>query len=64
MGIPTDQLEIHENYSDQLVKDTFKNSNAAEFALTYTMRSVGEYMRDQKERKELLLFNYGTKGLA
>jgi len=22
------------------------------------MRSVGEYMRDQKERKELLLFNY------
>ena len=22
------------------------------------MRSVGEYMRDQQERKELLLFNY------
>jgi hypothetical protein len=22
------------------------------------MRSVGEYMREQKERKELLLFNY------
>ena len=44
--------------SDQLVKDRFKNWNAAEFALTYTMRSVGEYMRDQKERKELLLFNY------
>jgi DNA adenine methylase len=46
--------------SDQLVKDRFKNWNAAEFDLTYTMRSVGEYMRDQKERKELLLFNYGT----
>ena len=46
--------------SDQLVKDRFKNWNAAEFALTYTMRSVGEYMRDQKERKELLLFNYET----
>ena len=44
--------------SDQLVKDRFKNWNAAEFDLTYTMRSVGEYMRDQKERKELLLFNY------
>jgi DNA adenine methylase len=47
--------------SDQLVKDRFKNWNAAEFALTYTMRSVGEYMRDQKERKELILMNYGPK---
>ena len=45
--------------SDQLVKDRFKNWNAAEFDLTYTMRSVGEYMRDQKQRKELLLMNYG-----
>ena len=44
--------------SDQLVKDRFTNWNAAEFDLTYTMRSVGEYMRDQKQRKELLLFNY------
>ena len=50
--------------SDQLVKDRFKNWNAAEFDLTYTMRSVGEYMRDQKQRKELLLFNYGTEGLV
>ena len=45
--------------SDQLVKDRFKNWKAAEFDLTYTMRSVGEYMRDQKQRKELLLMNYG-----
>ena len=44
--------------SDQLVKDRFNNWNAAEFDLTYTMRSVGEYMRDQKTRKELLLMNY------
>jgi DNA adenine methylase len=44
--------------SDQLVKDRFKDWTAAEFDLTYTMRSVGEYMRDQKQRKELLLFNY------
>lgn len=50
--------------SDQLVKERFTNWNAAEFDLTYTMRSVGEYMREQKDRKELLLFNYGTKGLA
>ena len=44
--------------SDQLVRDRFKGWNAAEFDLTYTMRSVGEYMRDQKTRKELLLMNY------
>ena len=44
--------------SDQLVKDRFIGWNVAEFDLTYTMRSVGEYMRDQKGRKELLLFNY------
>ena len=50
--------------SDQLVKDRFKNWNAAEFDLTYTMRSVGEYMREQKKRKELVLFNYGIEGLV
>ncbi len=50
--------------SSQLVKDRFKDWTAAEFDLTYTMRSVGEYMRDQQQRKELLLFNYGTEGLA
>ena len=46
--------------SDQLVKDRFTGLQwkAAEFDLTYTMRSVGMYMREQKERKELLLFNY------
>ena len=52
--------------SDQLVKDRFKDWNAVEFDLTYTMRSVGEYMRNQKERKELLLLNYDirTKAVA
>ena len=52
--------------SDQLVKTRFLGGKwtAAEFDLTYTMRSVGEYMRDQKHRKELLLFNYGTEGLV
>ena len=46
--------------SDQLVKDRFRDWNCDEFDLTYTMRSVGEYMRNQKMRKELLLFNYNT----
>ena len=50
--------------SDQLVRDRFRGWNAAEFDLTYTMRSVGEYMRDQKTRKELLLMNYGIEGLV
>ena len=50
--------------SDQLVKDRFKDWSASEFDLTYTMRSVGQYMREQKERKELLLLNYGIEGLA
>jgi DNA adenine methylase len=50
--------------ADQLVKDRFKDWNAAEFDLTYTMRSVGEYMREQQKRKELLLFNYGIEGLV
>ena len=44
--------------SSQLVKDRFSNWDAAEFDLTYTMRSVGEYMRDQQQIKELLLVNY------
>ena len=44
--------------SDQLVKERFKDWKTGEFDLTYTMRSVGEYMREQKSRKELLLFNY------
>lgn len=47
--------------SDQLVRDRFKKWRTGEFDLTYTMRSVGEYMREQKERKELLLYNYEVR---
>ena len=47
--------------SDQLVRDRFKNWKAVEYAHTYTFRSVGEYMRDQQERKELLLLNYNNE---
>ena len=50
--------------SSQLVKERFEGWRAGEFDLTYTMRSVGEYMREQKDRKELLLYNYGIEGLA
>jgi DNA adenine methylase len=50
--------------SSQLVKDRFQGWEVGEFDLTYTMRSVGEYMREQKQRKELLLFNYGIEGMV
>ena len=44
--------------SSQLIRDRFKEWTAAEFAHTYTMRSVGSYNTDQASRKELVLFNY------
>ena len=50
--------------SSQLIKNRFKDWNAVEFDLTYTMRSVGDYMSDQQARKELLLLNYGTEGMV
>ena len=50
--------------SSQLIKNRFKNWNAVEFDLTYTMRSVGDYMSNQQTRKELLLLNYGIEGMV
>lgn len=44
--------------SSQLIKDRFSSWKASEFDHTYTMRSVGEYMRHQQDRKELVLMNY------
>tara|TARA_B100000965_G_scaffold146836_1_gene122348 strand:+ start:425 stop:1261 length:837 start_codon:yes stop_codon:yes gene_type:complete len=44
--------------SSQIIKDRFKNWNVGEFDLTYSMRTTGDYMKNQKDRKELLLFNY------
>ena len=44
--------------SSQLIRERFEDWQAAEFSHTYTMRSVGDYMKDQHERKELVLFNY------
>jgi DNA adenine methylase len=44
--------------SSQIIKQRFKDWKAIEFFHTYTMRSVGDYMKDQHERKELVLINY------
>ena len=50
--------------SSALIKERFDGWKVSEFDHTYTMRSTGSYMMDQKERKELLCFNYGTEGLV
>ena len=50
--------------SSQIIRDRFKDWNALEYDLTYSMRTTGDYMRDQQKRKELLLLNYGTERLA
>ena len=47
--------------ADQSIKDRFQGWNEIEFDHTYSMRSVGEYMENQKERKELVLTNYNIE---
>jgi DNA adenine methylase len=44
--------------SSNLIRERFLNWKPYEYDHTYTMRSVGEYMKDQQTRKELLLLNY------
>ena len=45
--------------SSQIIRDRFKKGwTVAEFAHTYTMRSVGSYNIDQASRTELVLMNY------
>jgi len=57
--------------SSQLIRERFAGKwSPYEYDHTYTMRSVGDYMADQKNRKELALINYDirpelpTKGLS
>ena len=47
--------------SDQVIRNRFKEWNAAEFDHTYTMRSTGDYMKEQADRKELVLTNYAIR---
>jgi site-specific DNA-adenine methylase len=44
--------------SDLLIKNAFKGYNISDYELTYTMRSTGTYMNDQKTRKELAIKSY------
>ena len=56
----TNHMMISYN-SSQLIRDRFKEWTPYEYDHTYTMRSVGEYMKEQQERKELLLLNYESR---
>ena len=44
--------------SNNLIKDAFKGYKISDYDLTYTLRSTGNYMKDQKERKELAIRSY------
>ena len=47
------------SYNDEKdIINRFDNWNRDTFSLTYTMRSVGDYGKNQKGRKELVLWNY------
>jgi len=49
------------SYNDSLlIRDRFRGEWMIEsYPLTYTMRSKGKYLEDQKKRDELVLYNYG-----
>ena len=49
------------SYNDsQMIKERFDNKWSIDsYPLTYTMRSKGNYLQDQKRRDELVLYNYG-----
>ena len=47
--------------ADQFIKDRFPEWNQIEFDHTYSMRSTGDYMENQKGRKELVLTNYNME---
>ena len=53
---PANQLISYNN--DQEIIDRYNGWNFDTFDLTYTMRSVGEYSKSQKDRKELVMYNY------
>ena len=44
--------------SHNLIKDAFTGYNISDFSLTYTMRSTGNYMEQQKNRLEMVMKHY------
>ena len=56
----TAHMMISYNISQKL-KNRFVDWNAYDFDLTYSMRTTGDYMKEQSKRKELVLTNYGIR---
>ena len=56
-GNVKDKWIITYNSNPTLV-EWYKNYHQATWDLTYTMRSTGDYMNEQKDRAELLITNY------
>ena len=44
--------------ANQKLIEKYKTYHCLQWDLKYTMRSTGSYMKDQNERKELLITNY------
>lgn len=44
--------------SNPTLREWYKDYYQTSWELTYTMRSVGDYMNEQKDRAELLITNY------
>ena len=45
--------------ADEKVRERFDGWNMNAFSHTYSMQSVGDYAKEQKKRKELVMWNYG-----
>jgi len=58
-GNVKDRWMITYNTNETLV-DWYKDYQQTKWDLTYTMRSVGDYMNEQKDRAELLITNYDS----
>jgi site-specific DNA-adenine methylase len=44
--------------SNEVLRERFSDYSCNDWDLTYTMRSTGNYLKDQKDRKELLVTSY------
>lgn len=53
-------LQMISYNSNEAIKENFNDWNIYEFDFTYTLVSVGEYMKNQKSKIELLICNYDS----
>jgi len=54
-----DQHKVMITYNNnEKIRERFSSYSQDSLNFTYTMRSTGNYMEEQKDRKELLITNY------